>query len=325
MTSVFTLNQKSFSNQSAQPVALVSNRTDESIETGARWPCLVQIEYPSSVQLLFDSKDRINPSDDPWNFTVDLTTNLTRARSVQCVRAIVPKIPNVTVFNNTLIIKHQGGTTSAFTLPVAFYNTTSLANALTSAINAAFVAAAIVDTVVTSFDAVTNTFSITSTGGLDFFIVDNCSFITRGTFLAPFESEPLANAPSKSTIYSGPVGMVYSRYITVHSPTLNQYSYSDSLTSSFTQQSDIVCILDISSIEDPVDFDATVPYGGAYKTITTSDAPIISVTNGQKNFHNVQSFFCLDEWGSPVQDIMNLGGNYPANKLGITLYFVARF
>lgn len=327
MTSVFTQNQKSWTQgpQQGQPVILLSNRNDEALETNVRKPCLVTVEDPDSVQLLIDSKDRINVTDDPFRFTCDLTTNMYRARSCRVTKAIVPKIPNVTVNNNQIVIKHDLGTTATFTIQPAFYNTTSLSNALTAAINAAFAAVPIADTVVTSFDPTTRTFSITSTGAHNFFISDQCTFITRGEFLAPFESEPIANVPSKAVIYSGPAAMVYSRYITVHSPTLNQYSFGNTLTTSFSQQSDIICILDVSNIDDPDDYDPTKAFAGIYKSIEVTGAPQINICCPQKNLHNVHNFFVLDEYGLPLQDIMNLGGVYPANKLGITIYFEVKF
>jgi hypothetical protein len=267
MTSSLSLNQKSWTQgpQQGQPVILLSNRTDEAIETNVRKPCLITTENPDSVQLLIDSKNRVNVTDNPFQFTVDLTTNLYRARSCRCTKAILPKIPNVTYFNNSLQIKHDLGTTATFTIQSAFYNTNSLSNALTAAINAAFAAVPIADTVVTAFDPVTRTFSITSTGCHNFFIAAGCTFITHGRFLAPFESQALASAPTKSTIYSGPAAMVYSRYITVQSPSLNQYSFSNTLTSSFSQQSDIICILDVSNIDNPDDYDPTKAFAGIYK------------------------------------------------------------
>jgi hypothetical protein len=255
MTSVFQIQQ-------GTPVQLVSNRIDEAIETGAKWPCLVTVENPSSVQILVDSKDSINPGDDPFRFTIDLTTNLYRGRSIRCVKAILPKIPNITVLNNQIQIKHDLGTTAVFSLQPAFYNTSSLSNALTSAINAAFVTAGIGDTVVTSFDPITRTFSITSTGGNNFFIVNTCSFITRGRFMAPFESEDISATPSKSTIYSSAAAMLYTRYITIHSPTIDNYAFSTSITSSFQQQTDIIAIIDATSLPDTTDFDPTIQFTG---------------------------------------------------------------
>jgi hypothetical protein len=278
------------------------------------------------VNILIDGKDSITPpTDTPFSFTVDLTANLYRGRSIQALKAIIPKINNVNPYNNTFVIKHDLGTTGNIVLQPAFYNTTSLANELTAKINAAFVAAAIADTVTTAFDSITKTFSITSVGANNFFIVDSGSFITRGRFLAPFESEPLANAPSKSTIYSAQAAMLYTRYITMHSQELNQYAFADSLTSDFAQQTNVIGILDVSNIYDPEDFDAGVPFAGSYKSIVMKDAPQINVVNSQRNMHCVFKVFALDEYGTDLQEIMNLGAPYPANTLGLTLWFSVRF
>lgn len=318
MTSVFRI-------QNGTPVELLTNRTDEGIETGNKFPCLVQIEYPSAIQILVDSKDRILTTDDPFKFTVDLTNNLYRGRSITAVKAVVPKIPNVCVNNNALQIVHDLGTTAVFYLQPAFYNTTTLSNELTTEINLAFAAAGIADTVVTAFDTITRTFSISSTGGHNFFITDDSTFITRGKFLANFNAEPFANVPSSSVVYSGPAAMVYSRYLTVHSPTLNYYGFSQSVTSSFEQQSNIICVIDISTLYEPSDFDPTKPYAGIVKSVDLNGSPQINITNGQKNMHNIQSFFVLDEWGLPLQDVMNLGAPYPDNQIGISIYFQVRF
>jgi hypothetical protein len=318
MTSVFQVQQ-------GTPVVLIGNRTDERIETNATLPCLVQTEFPSSIQILVDSKDKVLSDDTPFDFSVNLTSNLYRGRSIQAIKCVIPKVPNVTVFNNQLQIVHDLGTTAVFSLQPAFYNTTTLANELTAEINLAFAVAGIVDTVVTSFDQITRTFSISSTGGNNFFITDDSTFITRGIFLANFESEPFANVPSKSIIFSGPAAMLYTRYLTVHSNTINYYALSQSVTSSFSQQSNIICTIDVSNIYDTYDYDPTKPYAGIIKSLDLEGSPQINIANGQKNLHPVHSFFVLDEWGQSVDDLMNLGGSYPDNKIGISLYFRVRF
>lgn len=304
----------------------ILNQRDDRIAEGRTLPPLIQIEKTSSVNVLIDGKDSITPAtDDPWDFTVDLTANLYRGRSIQALKAVVPKINNVNSYNNTFVIKHDLGTTGTITLQPAFYNTTSLSNELTAKINAAFVLAAIADTVTTAFDPITKTFSITSVGGNNFFIVDSGAFITRGRFLSPFESEPIANAPSKSTIYSAQAAMLYTRYITLHSQELNQYAYADSLTSDFNQQTNVIGILDVSDIYEPEDYDAGVPFAGTYKSIVLKDAPQINVVNSQRNMHCVFKVFALDEYGIGLQEIMNLGAPYPSNTVGITLWFSVRF
>lgn len=307
-------------------VRILTNRKDEDIETGVSKPPLFCVEEPDSVNILIDGKDTINPSDDPFNFTIDLRTTLYRARSAKVGKCIIPLINNITPFNNQLQIKHADGiTTQVFSLTPAFYNTTTLANELTSKINTQYATDGISDTVTTSFDTVTKTFSIQSVNSEAFFIVDSCSFITRGKYCAPFESEPVGNTPSKTTIYSSMAGMLYTRFITVHSNQLNYYSYGSSLTSDSQQGQNIVAILDCCSIYKDSDFDVSVPFAGNFATIETPSAPQLNVVNSQKNLFSRIDIFVRDEYGNNLQDVMNLGSPYPNNTLGISLWLEVRF
>ena len=307
-------------------VRILTNRKDDDIETGVSKPPLFCVEEPDSVNILIDGKDALTQTDDPFNFTIDLRTTLYRARSVRVGKCIVPLINNITPFNNQLQIKHADGvTTQVFSLTPAFYNTTTLANELTSKINAQYVIDGITDTVTTSFDAVTKTFSIQSVNAEAFFIVDSCSFITRGKYCAPFESEAVANAPSKTTIYSSMAGLLYTRFVTVHSNQLNYYSYGASLTSDPQQGQNIIAILDVCSIYDDSDFDVSVPFAGNFATIETPSAPQLNVVNSQKNLFSRIDISVRDEYGQPLQDVMNLGSPYPNNTLGISLWLEVRF
>lgn len=314
-----------FRDSRGTPVEIITNSGDNDIETGRILPCLFRVEKPSSTQLLIDSKDRVNPNDTPFNFTVNLSSTLMRSRSIKVVRVIMPKLPNVTVHNNTMLIKHDLGTTAEFTIPPAFYNPTTLSNALTSEINLAFVAAGIVDTVVTAYDQVTKTFSITSTGGNNFFISSTCTFITRGTYLANFESEPIANVPSKSIIYSGPAGMVYTRYVTLHSETLNMNSFAESVTSSSTRPVEVIAILDTTTMAKPEDYDTTKPYSGIYSSVEAVGAPQISTLSGSREIFRFQHLYMLDEYGLDLQQVMTLGAPYNTNQLGISIYLKVLF
>ena len=224
----------------AQPVSIISNRTNERLEQGYEKPCLFTVEFGDSVNVLIDGKDAINGSDNPFNFTVDLRTNLYRVRNIKVSKCIIPKINNITPFNNSIQIKHALGTTSVFTLQPAFYNTTTLSNELTTKINAQFVIDGIVDTVTTTYDPITKTFSISSVGGNNMFIVDTSTFYLYGKYCCAFPAEPVANAPSSSVIYGSMAGMIYTRYLTVHSEQLNYYSFGDSLTSDSQQGQDII-------------------------------------------------------------------------------------
>lgn len=306
-------------------VRILTNRKDEDIETGQNKPPLFCVEEPDSVNVLIDGKDGINATDDPFNFIVALRTNLYRARSARVSKCIIPLINNITPYNNQIQIKHVEGTTAVFTLAPAFYNTTTLSNEITSKINAAYVTAGIVDSVTTAFDPVTKTFSIQSVNTKAFFIIDSCSFITRGKFCAPFESEPVANVPSKTTIYSSMAGMLYTRFLTVHSAQLNYYSYGSSLTSDPQQGQNIIAIVNVCDIYKDADFDVSVPFAGNFASIDTPSAPQLNVTNSQKNMFDRIDIYVRDEYGTNMQSVMNLGSPYPDNTLGISLWLEVKF
>ncbi len=306
-------------------VRIQSNRKDEDIDTGYSKPALFCVEEPDSVNLLIDGKDKLSSGETPFNFTVDMRQNLYRSRSVRVGKCVIPLINNITPFNNQVQIKHAEGTTGIITLQPAFYNTTTLSNELTAKINAQYVIDGIVDTVTTSFDPVTKTFSIQSVLSKNFFIVDSCSFITRGKFCAPFESEPLANAPSKTIIYSSMAGLLYTRFVTVHSAQLNYYSYGSSLTSDPRQGQNIIAILDVCSIYSDSDFDISTPFAGNFATIETPSAPQLNVVNSQKNMFSRIDIQVRDEYGEDMQAVMNIGSPYPENTLGISLWMEVKF
>jgi hypothetical protein len=307
-----------------QQVSIISNRTNQRLEEGYEKPPLFTVEYGDSVNVLIDGKDAITFTS-PFDFVVDLRTNITRARYIQVSKCIIPKINNITPFNNAIQIKHDLGTTSVFYLQPAFYNTTTMANEITSKINAQFVIDGIADTVSTTYDPITKSFSISSVGGNNFFIIDSCSFYTRGQYCCALPAEPVANVPSTDTIYGSMAGMIYTRYLTVHSERLNSESYASTLTSDPTQGQDIIAILDVCSIYNQGDYDVSVQFAGNYSAIETPNAPQINIVNTQKNMHPIIDIWVQDEYGSDLQDVMNLGSPYPENTLGITLWLKISF
>ena len=118
-------------------VRIAGNRTDPDIESGMTKPPLFCIEKSDSVNILLDAKDSINLSqDNPFNFHIDLRTNLYRCRSIRVSKVICPKINNITPFNNQIVIKHQLGTSGTITITPGLYNTTTLSNEITKQINA---------------------------------------------------------------------------------------------------------------------------------------------------------------------------------------------
>lgn len=299
-------------------VSLVSNRTSSDIDKGLALPYLMQVESGSSVSVLVDSKDRISGT--PSNFRASLRSRLPRVRYIKLKSVVLPKIPNVNPNNYSLQIKHDLGTTAVFNLPTGIYSTTSLSNELTNAINAAFVASSIADTVTVVYNQNTRTFSIASVGLHNFFIVNTCSFITRGQWLAPFESEPITNVPSKSTIYSGISSMLYSRYVTISSQAVNQYSFASSVTSRATQPNQLLGIVNICEIYSDADFDVSIPYTAVFKTLP-ADGCKISVMNTQRSLFSELDLSVYDEYGTLLDDSFTLGSPYPTSVLGMVFMF----
>ena len=286
-------------------------------------PPLVSVEQSSSSILLIDSSDRSNNQTDPFNFTIDLQSSIPRARFVRLKKVILPKINNVNNGNNTFVIKTTLGTTGIITLQTGMYNTTSIANELVSKINAGYVAAGIVDTVTVSFDSITRSFSITSVGSVSFFIEETSDFIVYGDNLIPFESEPLANVPSKNTIYSGPAAMLSTRYFIVRSTLMSEYQFGRSIISSKNRQmSNVIAIIDVSGIYSPADWDISSPFKGIYVSLNT-DSEYISVQNPQDLLTQYLDFSIYDGYKRELSTLYNLASPpHPSqNKLSIVMVF----
>jgi hypothetical protein len=305
------------------PVQLASNRTDAAIETGEKLPPLLQIEHPSSISCLVDSADAVIKTSET-NFTVDLNYRVNRCRYIQLKKIIVPKINNVTINNNQLIIKSALGTTSSFTLQPGLYNTTDFANELTAKINAQFVADAIVDTVTVSFDSATRSFTITSSGGNNFFFDEASTFIIRGKYLHGFVGQPLADVPSVSSHQSGIASMLYCRYFTVASRALTQYSFSSSILSRASQPNDLIGVVDTTGIYEPADYDSSVQFSKVFETLQV-DAPKLSVMNSQRSLNAVVDISITDSYGFDLNDALSLGGSYTANQLSCVFLFEISF
>jgi hypothetical protein len=319
MNNPFSENMRNLSTIPA--IRIAGNRTDPDIEIGMTKPPLFCMEKPDSINVLVDAKDG---NGTPFNFYVDLQQNLYRCRSIRCTKVIVPKPNNITPFNNEIIIKHEEGTTNSIYLTSALYNTTTFCNEIVSKINAGYVASGIVDTITCSYDPVTKTFTISSVLLKDFFFVDTCSFIKRGKYFAGFESEPIANVPSKTTVHSCMAGMLYTRYITVHSSRLTAFSYADSLASNNLQGGDMIAIINVSDVYNNGDWDISTQFSSNYATIITSDSAQVNLINTQKNMNSVVDIICRDEWQQSLDDVF-VNSNGVPNTLGISLFFNIKF
>lgn len=306
----------------AGSVTLQTNRTNPRIETGEDLPPIIQTEKSSSVTVLIDSNDKYTGTE--ANFRVNLGFRVVRPRYIQLKKVIVPKIPNVTANNNTIRLITAQGNTAFFTLAPGIYNTTTLANELTTKINAAFTAAAIIDSVSTSYDPTTRTFTITTVGGTFWFFDSTSTFISYGRYLCGFSGYPAATIPTVSTQYSGIAGMLYTRYLTVASESLTSYSYSSSILSRANQPNDLIGIIDLADLYSAADFDISIPFSGVYKTLQV-DGPQLSLLCSQRSMNEDIDIRVSDGYGLFLDSALNLGAPYGSNTLAIILIFDLQF
>jgi len=306
--------------QYARGQALTS--TDSSISLR---PPLMSIEENSTSPMLIDSSDRI--SGDQFNFTCDLGSAVNRVRYVVLRSIMVPKISNCHLGNNSFSIKHQAIITGPINIPVGFYNTTTISNALTQVINAAFVSSGVVDTVTTSFDSLTRSFSISSVGGLNFFIIsdDGLNLITYGKHFIPFASEPSANVPSSPIVYSSTASMLPTRYFILQSRSLFQWQYGRSIISSTdVQVSNAFAIIDLANMYTGDDFSISIPYTGIYTSINV-DGDRMSSLNHTNILNRFIDISIKDGWKRDVSTFYALPSPRPESPLGLVLNFKVTF
>lgn len=311
-------------------VHLISNQEDENIITGRRKPYLVTSEEPQSISLVIDGKTR-SSNMNPFDFRVSMNSNLYRSRMARVSRVVIPKPPNVTVFNNQLsFTQFDGVSTSSFSISLqpAFYNTTTFSNELAARLTEA---AGGDNVYVVVYDSVTRTFRVTYTNlGISrlFFFHSESSFIVRGDFFAPFPSFPSASdvlTVGTGSLSSGAAGMLYTRYAIISSESFNQFSFSDSRATTLLLRGNIICIVDMTSIYTPEDYDIGIPFSGIFASVETAEAPHIMVANSQRNMDHTIDIYVQDEYGEPFNDVMYLGSSYPANSLGVSLWMEVTF
>lgn len=294
-----------------------TNRNNDSVETGKELPLLVQSEIPSASTMLIDSANRY--SGNSADFRVKMNTVM-RPRYYQMKRIVLPKIPNVNANNNSITIVHDDGT---FTIALdnGIYNTTTLANELTSKINAGLATLISNDSVTTTYNTNTRNFTIISVTPANWYFLDTSTFIIRGLNLAGFIGYPAGTALTVSSHSSGIAGMLYCKYISISSQMLTQYSYSSSITSNPTNRPQLVGVADMTSIYSAADFDVSVPYSGVYNAIDVW-APNISAMSSQKCSFSDIDFLVQDEYGLPINLALDIG---ITSSLSIVMIFNISF
>jgi hypothetical protein len=310
---------------------LVSNAPDEDFQTGRTKAPVVSVEPPQSVNILIDSKNRLNPEifTNPFDFSVSLNSNLYRSRFMRVTKVVIPKPLNVTKNNNQFIYYEGADVRTEVTIPPGYYNTTSIGNTLQSLCTTASTLGSVFTCV---FDQATRTFNLSSTN--NFFIESDCTFIQRGSNFIPFDTRSVA---AGATVFddgelqwnSGVSSMLYTRYVYVCSEALNKYCFADSKSSDTGLNEDILAIADITSMYNAQDWAIATPFAGGYETVLTPEAPYISLRNPQRAMSERADVYVLDEYGINFNDSFDLsyvgGPTYPTNQAGVSFWMEVSF
>jgi hypothetical protein len=288
------------------PEVRLSTQEDEAVVRGQAFPCRVLAQNPETCIVLADGYHRISGANG-CSFTCDFRGEITNGRLIRVSKVIIPKLPTINPNNYQITIRHELdlGTPISFTLPYGWKNQVSLINDLKLAFDTA--CSGLPDTFAVSYNASTHVISITSNGGHRWFFDANCSFILRGIDVAGFAGKNVSLAPGVEgalSHYSSSASFVYSRYVTVHSNTLQRYIRTQSRTST----GDLTIIACISIIDDltPADFDTSGLFNGAsLSEITLEDAPKNSFTRAYANVRYMDFEF-KDQYGLPIYDAINI-------------------
>ncbi len=320
---------------------------EENHSGGSRLPQFV-FEENQSVNYLVDSNNRINGT--PFDFTVNMQQNLFRGRQLHLSRAIIPKIRNVNRNNNIIRWRFRNGEFAGddfvgpitTTLLIGSYGVQDLANEIqTQMTRDVRVFTSTLATVLCEWQPLTTTFFLSTylvgSGDRALYIIEDSPFIVRGKNLCPFPAfadlgltgGPPVPEAIEGGWRSGIAGMLYTRYLTLHSAAVNQFAFAESKTSSGTQGGSIVAIFDVSSQLHTGD-----TFFGAFFSDTSveTDSPNIQIVNPQKQFQKFLDFQVRDEFGDildavfPVIEDDLLGfSSIPNNELGISFYLYVTF
>lgn len=316
-------------------VALAPNMDKAAYQTGRVRPTLVTAEQSFSSNIVVDGKDAIYPQDTPFNFVIDMTTPLTRARIATVQKVIMPLINNCCRLNNTVRVGVYDANEAPypilhvieFVLQPAVYDPASLCNAIAGLLNEGLTTTPFVQATFTvDFEPVTQTFTILLTDAdpgedLRFQLDQNCTFVTRGRFFAGFSGVELSQSKLESgapvisykKLRSGRAGMVFTRFVTVHSREMTNYAYEKTRTSDNEQGRDIIAVVDVTGIYNDGNFDVTVPFSGVYRVLETPEAPKISLLNAAQKLDRFIDFSVRDEYGFLLDEsMMNLVTPYYA-------------
>ena len=278
----------------------VSNAQDEDFQTGRSKPPVYTVEKPQSVNILIDSKHRLETgaAQNLFDFSVTLSSNLYRARFVQVKKVIIPKIPNINPNNNRFIIYYADPDTDVstplnFEIPGDFYNPSTFCNEVNTQLN--LVAP---PNVIFACEYLPQRHRFKLICTTNFYISNESTFITFGGNFIPFPSLPPTAEPiieGSTEIVSGIACMLYTRYIYLCSEALNTFAYAVAKVSDPKINEDVLAIVDVT--ENYLDTQVVgAPYTANCRSYATGGAPIISLRNPQRNLSPEMDCYVLDEF-----------------------------
>lgn len=233
------------------------------------------------------------------------------------------------------------------TLTIGYYDATTICNEISARMNAAVLALEALNPTgdivppifVCSFDGRTNTFNISMIPAVQagpligtltkwWLITNSGGFLTRGRNFMPFPiTFPFINIPAldgfhyiglhpaaQTNYQSGLAGLTYTRYVTLHSSALHQYSYAESRTSSTYIPGKIIAILNtVGSLVDATKF------AGVFHPAEYPNAPLISILNPQRQLQKFLDFQVRDEFGFLLDNI------FPNDPMGFSFWMSISF
>jgi len=313
-------------------VKLVSNAPDEDFQTGRTKAPVITMEPPQSVNILVDSRNRLNFSlteeQNPFDFQISIGSNLYRSRFMKVSKVLLPKVPNITNNNNNVKLRMSPNADINVTLPTGFYTTTTFASALQLALSQANGGA---NSFTCTYNSLNRTFRLLLNAPIPekFFIETECNFIQKGTNFVPFPSQSNILDPAVfGALFfdSAMANMTYTRYAMLCSGAFNNYSFADSKTTDPLVNEDILAIVDLNSMHDPEDWDVGRIFTGGYVTIQTPEAPFLSLRNPQRNLAPEADVYVLDEYGINLNESFQI---FPAifgfNRSGVSFWMEVTF
>lgn len=283
-----------------------------SILWGITQPPRVRSQDADAILYLADSASRISGT--PFDFYIKCGAPLS-ALTCEITRCQLPKLPNVTQFNNSFrIVSTLGNFVGS--IPVGFYNPVSLVNALKVAIDVAYGG---LDTVTVFYNTTNKTISITSNNAAPWYFDSLYNFIYRGNYLTGFSglSTGLPAVVGAVTQYSGILGMCYTRYVRIRSNVLTRFAKESSRSSA--NINNIVACISLANYYNPSDYDQSGAFSGAIITDFSTDSSSVNNLAAKVQLNEID-FRIEDEYGTSLQDVLYLGAPYPQSTFGALLW-----